>query len=293
MCTVTINLRDIVSIEEEPMGRSGETGNDLYLIYISQDRSQYVYAHGLFDNLSNITVQLVEGEIYDIEAVAVKNGKNMIAGGGDDGFYAYPFFANLTNSMVYDKEYDFLPILYYLKGANNGLPAFIVPGLEVYYGGNSGYKAEENGESISINFSRFAACAAEFKAFDMPEGYLKINIEAEYGSNHETYTTDNIIVESVSKPNFQYITFGADLFGTFTSEGVTCTLNLTWVKNNETEIVLMPASITFKPNIKYNITVKVDNTTSPSINVTPIVDYSFTDTEDIGILGTPIPNQNN
>lgn len=299
ICTVSINTKGIVSVEEEPLGRAEETtSNDLYLIHVKQKNgtNYETYAHGLFNQLSNITVQLIEGETYFVEAVAVKDGKNKIA--SSDGFYRYPFEANLTNNFVYDDEtYVFNPPLYVLKGTNDNTTAQIIPGLEVYLGNMTSfgdYEAKENGDAIVIEFIRFLACAAEFKVVDMPEGYLKINISTKpLAHNNETFTTDDIIVQNVNTPNFQYITFGYMFYSKLADgDGVPCTLNFTWVKSNGNEITLTPSDITFKRDTKYNITIKVDNTTTPAITVNPISNYNFTKTEDVNIMGQPIPTGN-
>ena len=300
MCTVNINVESLVKIEEVPMGRAGESAeekNDLYLISFSKSTGYSdIYAYGLFDDLSNISIQLVEGETYGIQASAVKNAKSKIAC-TQEGLYANPFRAKVTNSFVYENDTDFdlnwyfNPTYYTLKDMPSGFSyALIAPDLEVFLGYTiSSYEAKENGDPISISFGRFAACSAEFKAVDMPTGKLKISIT---NADNE-YTTGDIIVQSETQSTFQYITFGHTLYSSIQNAGVPCTLNLTWVKDSNTEIPLKPAEITFKRDTKYIITIKVDNTTTPTISVTPIGDYGFTSTEEVNILGQPIPTGNN
>ena len=297
MCTVNINVENIVKVEEQPMGRA-EENTDLYLISFTKGSSySNNYAYGLFDNLSNISINLVEGDTYTIQASAVKDAKNQIAS-TNEGFYANPFMVKLTNSFIYEndndfvKEWGFNPTLYRLKSNDSGYTP-IVPNLEVFlgYAGSSVYEAKENGDPITISFSRFAACSAEFKVVDMPTGYLKISISnKETNNSTEVYTTSDIIVNSEAQSTFQYITFGSSLWSSISNDGVPCILNLTWVKDNNTEIPLIPAEIKFKRDTKYIITIKVDNSTTSTINVNPIPNYGFTATEEIGIYGQPIPN---
>ena len=300
MCTVNINVESLIKIEEVPMGRAGESAeekNDLYLISFSKSTGYSdIYAYGLFDDLSNISIQLVEGETYGIQASAVKNAKSKIPC-TREGLYAPPFGAKVTNSFVYENDADFVegwsfnPTLYILEDMDPDFTyALIAPDLEVFLGYTiSSYLAKENGDPISISFGRFAACSAEFKVVDMPTGKLKISI-----TNTDTeYTAGDIIVQSETQSTFQYITFGQTLYSSIQNAGVPCTLNLTWVKDSNTEIPLKPAEITFKRDTKYIITIKVDNTTTPTISVTPIGDYGFTSTEEVNILGQPIPTGNN
>lgn len=300
MCTVKINVENIVNIEEQPMKRTeSENNTDLYLIAVSKGSYIYsdIYAYGLFDNLNNITIQLVEGDTYSIQASAVKDAKNKIAGGDD--LYANPFLAELTNSFVYENDDDFNqdwyfnPTLYRLKN-NDSEIALIAPNLEVFIGYTIGnYVAEENGNPIAISFDRFAACSAEFKAVDMPTGYLKINISNKETNTAEAYTTEDIIVTSENQSTFQYITFGDALYNSIQNDGVPCILNLTWVKDDNTEIPLIPAEVTFKRNTNFIITIKVDDSTTGTFKITPIPDYEFSSTEEIGIYGKPIPLSNN
>ena len=296
MCTVKINVENIVNIVEQPMGRA-EENTDLYLIAVRKVSDSNTYAYGLFDNLNNITIQLVEGEAYLIQAVAVKDAKNKIAGGDD--FYANPFLAELTNSFVYENDDDFNqdwyfnPTLYRLKN-NDSEIALIAPNLEVFMANTiSNYIAAENGAPIAIYFDRFAACSAEFKAVDMPTGYLKINISNKETNTAGVFTTEDIIVASEDQSTFQYITFGHTLYSSIQNNGVPCILNLTWVKDDNTEIPLIPAEVTFKRDTNFIITIKVDDSTTGTFNITPIPDYEFSSKEEIGIYGRPITLSNN
>ncbi len=296
MCTVKINVENIVNIVEQPMKRTeSENNTDLYLIGVSKGSNfNEIYAYGLFDNLNNISIQLVEGDTYTIQASAVKDGKNKISS-TNDGLYGNPFLSKLTNSFIYENDDDFNynwyfnPTLYRLKN-NDSENALIAPNLEVFLGnGYNTYEAKENGDPIAISFGRFAACSAEFKAVDMPTGYLKISIS----DKDRVYTTEDIIVASTTQSTFQYITFGDALYTLIQNAGVPCILNLTWVKDDNTEIPLIPAEVTFKRETKHIITVKVDDSTTGTFNITPIPDYEFSSTEEIGIYGRPITLSNN
>lgn len=300
MCTVKINVENIVNIEEQPMKRTeSENNTDLYLIAVSKGSNfNEIYAYGLFDNLNNISIQLVEGDTYTIQASAVKDGKNKISS-TNDGLYGNPFLSKLTNSFIYENDDDFNynwyfnPTLYRLKN-NDSENALIAPNLEVFLASTiSNYEAKENGAPIAISFGRFAACSAEFKAVDMPTGYLKINITNKESNNEGVYTTEDIIVASEDQSTFQYITFGHTLYSSIQNNGVPCILNLTWVKDDNTEIPLIPAEVTFKRDTNFIITIKVDDSTTGTFNITPIPDYEFSSKEEIGIYGRPITLSNN
>ena len=297
MCTVSINPQSIISVEEEPLGRAEEAGNDLYLIYVYQitDGGNVSYAYGLFDNLSNITVDLYEGDKYNVQSVAVKNGKNIIYC-GEDGLYAPPFIAKLTNSFVYDttNTYKFNPARFFVANDNGQKSSKISLGLENFLGGTSsynGYTASDNMDPIQISYIRLGTAAAEFTAVDMSSGSLKITISAKDDSN-TIHTSSEIVLNQANTPVSHVIGFGEDLLNNVMSNGVNCNLNFTWVKDNVEE-TLMPVEFKFEKNTKYKIQIKVDYKTASGISVYPIFEDGFEENaETTTIVATPIPTVN-
>lgn len=297
MCTVSINPQSIISVEEEPLGRAAEAGNDLYLINVYQKNNGNTapYAHGLFNDLNNITINLYEGETYYIQSVAVKDGKSLIHC-NNEGLYGYPFKAKLTNDFVYDTEniYYFNPATFELAKDNGLKTSQITLGLENFLsnGNTYGYIASDDMEPIKLGYFRLGTVAAEFTAVDMPRGSLKITISAK-DNKDETHTSSEIVLNQVDTPVSHIIGFGEDLLNKVMNNGQECNLNFTWVKDNVEE-TLMPVNFTFKNNTKYKIQIKVDYKTASGISVSPIFEGGFDEnTETTNIVATPIPTANN
>lgn len=297
LCTVTINMESIVSVTEEPMGRAdATTGNDLYLVYFYQQNEgqNELYAHGLFNELDNITIQLTEGEKYFLNAVAVRDGKNKIYC-DENGIYAAPFIAKLTNDFVYKNENDFkfTPASFYLAEENGQKASLIALDFEAFLanGNSEGYVASDNMAPISLSFFRLGACAADFKAVDMAQGKLKINISAKDAKNN-VHTSDDIILDKADKTLSKIITFGEDLLNNIMNSKIDCTLNLTWIKDNGEE-QLQPYDISFKRDTKYTIVIKVDYTSIAGIQIIPIGTGGFTESDETtNITGQPITSGN-
>ena len=297
LCTVNINMESIVSVTEEPLGRAEvTTNNDLYLVYFYQqiDGKNEIYAHGLFNELDNITIQLTEGEKYYLNAVAVRNGKNKIYC-DENGIYAAPFTAKLTNDFVYTNEnsFNFTPATFYLTEGNGQEISKIALDFEAFLanGDINGYIASDGMSPISLSFFRLGACAVDFKAVDMAQGKLKINISAKDSENN-THISDDIILERPDESLIKIITFGEDLLNNIMSSQVNCTLNFTWIKDNGEE-QLQPYNIAFKRDTKYKIEIKVDYTSIAGIQITPIGDGGFIDNnETTYITGQPMSSGN-
>ena len=284
--TVSINVKDIVSVQEMPIdSRTDEpTYNDLYLLQVQSIKtgSTTNYAYGLFDRSKPISITLVEGDTYRINGVAVKDGKSKIFV-GEDGMYGPPFCAKLTNEFDYVSTYEFIPAKFALADVKKGELTPIAVGLEVYFGNNStSFVASDDNTSISVGFSRIQAIQTEFHAVDMPKGYLGVHIEATNESN-ETYTTNPaIIVNSVNEPASEFITFDDGYYdGLYlNNDGLECTFKFLWQKESgQTPIELPSAKIKVKACKKYIIKVKVDYSSSPEVQIAPLDDSDFSMTE--------------
>lgn len=254
MCTVSINLENLVNVEEMPLGRA-TSNNDLYLIHFYQGGAPNIvsYAYGLFDRSTDISINLIEGEIYNIHAVAIKDGKNKVYKGQDEK-YAYPFNAKLTNSFTYNESYEFRPDLHYVAGGDGQTPS-VITAWEEFYTSSTNHTAKA-GSTINLSLSRFYSFATQFKAEDMPEGKLHIYITA--NKNEQTYTSSEMIVTSTTTPIEQIFSVGEPLFNDLSYDNMDATLHFTWEKADETEIALEDIDFTFKKDYKYIFTVQVN-----------------------------------
>lgn len=101
---------EMVNITDAPLTKA--SGNDLYgfQVYVKkkgyESASYNYYAYGLFDDISDLSITLVDGYLYKFVATCVIDGKNKI----DKNYYSatglirynVPFETYLLNKFVYD-----------------------------------------------------------------------------------------------------------------------------------------------------------------------------------------------
>lgn len=123
---------EVLDMGTTPLSRAA--GNDLLYIQVYtvyDDGEISPYSHGLFDDVSNMKIALVDGAKYTFFATMVKDGKNRIHQYDDE--YGMPFGMPLTNRFVIDGNLDFYGIS--VGGAelkDNGY--FMRPNIERYFG---------------------------------------------------------------------------------------------------------------------------------------------------------------
>lgn len=277
--TIPINLNGIVDVEEMPMSRAEAESNDLYLIYFRQmdGSTETSYAYGLFDKTTGINVTLMEGESYQVLAVAVKNGKNKIFCGAD-GTYAAPFNAKLTNGFTYCKEakYVFNPITYVMAGGNGTTPTAIA-NLEPFFCSPVSITNVQEGTTIStLYLSRVNTFDTEFSTDEMPNGKLHVSISAT--KDEVTYTSPEVVVASDVTSVKECFAVGEPFTDSASFMQFDATLNLKWEKVDGTMVELPSAAITLKTGYKFNVKVKVDYSTTASISMS-LDASSFSSTE--------------
>lgn len=140
---------DITDMGVTPLSRA--SGTDLYYIqaFIEHDidgQKKYIqYAHGLFNDISNISIRLKKNENFFFRGTMIRNGAELIY--NDNSYYLYPFNALLSNSFVNDALFDIDPITYgnaQVKSGDYGFIYYRNPPLERYYGETGLITAVEN-----------------------------------------------------------------------------------------------------------------------------------------------------
>lgn len=258
---------EITNIEESPLRQS--SSNDIYGIQVYSSVStedQYKpYAHGLFDNKSNMSIKLLDGYKYKFIASAVVNGKNKLFSISNK-YYA-PFFLNesmsIDNSFTYisDKEMSMLrngsadiKINY-----GNGYGNFNRPNIDRYFGETSSYIPSE-GSSININMKR-VSFGVKVVTDGLTEGKLKISLE-------NSPIVDILSPESEIQEIFSF--YGPYPYKNWIDDNYTETINFstTWEKEDGANIPLSSQNITFKRNMLTTITLKIkDNSINSNVNI--------------------------
>ncbi|WP_303182317.1 hypothetical protein [uncultured Butyricimonas sp.] len=168
--TVALAMNDEnVEIEQEPLGRAAEGTNDLYWFQINQTPeaggSSSYYAYGIFDKKENMTVKLVEGYTYSIEASLIKDGRDKLKLYRDScwcppvkyysGGYTTTNKFVITPNRYVESFNGYYGVRYTLESFDSYSDYTSYPeNIDRYCGYVGGYVPVENGK-IAINMYRF------------------------------------------------------------------------------------------------------------------------------------------
>lgn len=196
--TVSLGVKgEILDVIQTPLTKS-EENNDLYGIQVyvkTHPNSEYTpYAYGLFDNIKNITLTLIDDYYYKFVCSMVVNGKKVIKSQINSDVqttYSAPFSGSVkVSDMGYNLGY-YTPIsnrfrivtdssFSNLKGGfadlaklpdNNGLNH---PNTDRYYGEVSNFRQTAN-STVNIEMKR-TVFGVNFIAEGLTEGKLRIHI---------------------------------------------------------------------------------------------------------------------
>lgn len=181
---------EILDMGETPMSRA-ESNEDLYYVQAFRqdlEQSAYVcYAHGLFDNMNDMRIQLNEDDKYIFRATMVEEGKYYVhseMAGDSIEFYYSPFNTVLNNEFEYTGSFDIPSITmgYTVSGVNDSgeLIAYDRPSQFRYYGESKEY-TPINGGLVKIDMAR-TTFAANIEVENLKEGEsLYVSIEGAPG----------------------------------------------------------------------------------------------------------------
>lgn len=141
--TVSLAFCGEITISEAPISRATETeSRDLYGIVVSSDKKG-TFARGMFDNISDMKLNLIAGDKYQFYCTLIKNGKDVL---NYTSIYNYPFRTNgnKINEFIYDGSGTYMDSSYLGKGTTeNGTPSWSE--TDRYYGELNNYTPSING----------------------------------------------------------------------------------------------------------------------------------------------------
>ena len=285
--TVSLGFTGEISISESPLSRASE--NDLYGIQVyscpnidGANTYTTYYAYGLFDDISKMTIKLLEGYKYKFVTTMIVDGKNVIK--STNNVYSSPFNStSLDNKFIYSKD----ECIAGTSGVSVGnvslvghTGSYVHPNIVRFYGETTDYIPESN-KNVEIDMKRMAFGIKYVS--DLLEGSLKIALE---GAPEIVIAYPETGHEDIYA--FQYIqaAFNKDEQH---SEKISTTI--TWTKDDGVVIPLGTHNITFKRNVLTTITIKVaDITTENGIGIT--LENKDMDTENITIENGEIVDTN-
>ena len=198
--TVTFDLKGELadfSSSEEPLTKAGgEDTTNLYVINVyskSAAGGSYVeYAYGTFDRKEGMTVNLLEGNLYQFKVTMVRDARNSMYWTSDSTYYWGYGGVKLLNKFVIstsgifnnDATEMYVPDFSSYKG--------MIPQIDRYYGELTDYTPVENGK-IAVDLYR-TVFGVRVNVNGLTEGKLNFNIMDRLFkfSADSVYTLDNI-----------------------------------------------------------------------------------------------------
>lgn len=292
---ISIGLGGELNMEVSPLSKAAS--NDLYGVQVSLRPvgtfGMYkAYAYGLFDDVSQMTVRLLDGYEYEFVATMVVNGKTTID--NSQGYYKAPFTliwpsqrAKCENRFIEDGGNFF-------NRLGNGGTQLIEYGQEYprpfadrYYGKVSEYVPQEGG-SVSIIMNR-AVFGVKFIAEGLTEGKLLIQMDA---------APPLYITADGSQEVEKLVTF-AQVDRTTASYAHTedIVVSVTWEKADGTRLLLANKDLKFTRKQLHTITIKVQDTgignsmnlTKEPAEITPGTNTDLGGSNDIDTPVQPAP----
>lgn len=260
---VSIGFKGEITISEAPLGRA--SGNDLYGIQVyscstdDEGDTYKAYAYGLFDDLSAMTIKLIDGYKYQFVATMVPNGKEILAYNDDIGYF-YPFVTS-TKSKVPSNIFQYSHTTYFtsLDEGNSYLATnekYNYPNIDRYYGEFADYTPSENG-NVTINMLR-TVFGLKVIVNNLTDGTINITME-DAPEMKITYPSTEI-EDIFTFWNVQKAYFLEDY-----SDARPVTF--TWKRDNDETIPLGTYEITFKRNKQTIVTLELDDTTDEEKNM--------------------------
>ncbi|MBQ8765883.1 MAG: hypothetical protein IJZ16_03685 [Clostridia bacterium] len=284
---VSLGFGGDFEISESPLSRA--TSNDLYFIQVGQGSSSTdatICAYGLFDSSTDIKIKLVENEAYYFHAYVMKGAKEVLKHTNyiyqDEPFL---FDVELNNTFTYSDDESFAATeketsqFGYKFTYTDGSAYHFAKDIDLYFTENvNPFTATDNGK-ITLNLIRFSY-GANFIAENLTEGSLKISMQKKLEGNTEIYISPTIeLTESnTSSDNIYAIPPTSVMEVNEDNEFVVnMPISFTWVKSDNSEILLGTPTITLKRNKKVTVKIKVDKTLENGIEFAYAEDLTMGD----------------
>ena len=269
---VSLGFEGEFEVSESPLSR-GAISNDLYIIEVKHSNDGLKkYASGMFDNVDNIKIELIEGEKYCFFAFLIKDGKTKLKNEGDT--YGNENLV-LTNSFTYSNSESIIDDVDFNALTLADGSSYFFPNVTLFNNVSTcttRYTAVED-ESVTISMERWAF-GITFEAVNLIEGSLKMCIDDDsYGKSPTvTLDTENKIKEDI----YYYPTIVG-------SDEMDLNISVIWTKDGQDNVLGTP-EITFKKNkmttIKIIVKKNLENGVSFTIDSSQLEDGSTYNVED-------------
>ena len=291
--TVSLALDGEISVTDEPLTR-GTATNHIYGINVYYDKdgdgkTDDLYGYGLFDNIEDMTIELLSSHKYRFVCSLVKDGKNTLFygqkyGSSYSGYY-YPFYLYNNNDYPTLLENKFIlgtgKYFDSLGGGRTTTPSgstYYYASVNRFYGQLADYTPTQGG--VATIYLKRVVFGAKFIVTGVQEGTLEVDSDFWDFSVTEDYESDERIftfydVYDCWKNETPY---NAKINFTFTST--------TGSRNN----ISSSKTVTFKRNTLTTITINVSPTSGFTINEEDWSEDNLIDLEinTDGVIDTPV-----
>lgn len=202
-----------IEFTTENLTRAGSS-NDIYLIqvdyYPKGSTTLTPFAYAVLDDVSNLSVKLVNGYSYVIEAALLKNGKNDFTAYSnltEQVGFSGTRVTSLTNGFVSSTSLQLTPNSWYYTRSKDGY-MYLHPYGEKYYGKTDAFEASKT-SSVTVNMD-YTSLQLVFNATNLTKGSIKIDNST--GRNDAPYFIPVVNLTPSSPTYSNYFWSGADGF---------------------------------------------------------------------------------
>lgn len=267
--TVKLNCTGEIDVNQVPLTRFTPDENDLYGIQVyykpvSGNNSYKKYAYGLFDDLTNVTIDLIADYKFKFCVDVVDDGKTKVYSDGIEieavnyTGYGYPFKAynnyegtrnlsitKVSNEFIYSEDcyFDNLGSSFQVVGSTSQY--WNPDGVETYYG-EAEIIPTYDGEQLSIFLKRMVFGIKVVADDFLTEGIVSVGFDWSYTPkvymNSFTLTPDNKSVEKIYTNCHRNYWYPVEELADATEWGY---INLSWTKDDGTVLTLKPQQVFF------------------------------------------------
>ena len=262
---------EIVDIAYEPLDTRAAT-DDLYGIQVyskpnnnSTATSWEPYAYGVFDDPTDISIDLASGNKYKFVATMVVDAKNRIAnlieGEETRDHYAAPFnvfFDDIGTFIPNEENHSISSSYSYMVDSEGEIHSYHTPNLDRYFGVEEDFVPSSNNTDITITMKR-VSFGAKFIAEGAlaKSGTLDIQIQSAPKMSLTLTEGEDSISDIFTFPGEGY---GGELYACTRDDfSEVMSVSFKWIRTDKTELQIGTFPITFKRNTTTVVTIKMEN----------------------------------
>ena len=183
--TVSLNLGGDITSEESPITRADTESRDLIAIAVYKGTQKFAY--GIYDNLNNVTINLLAGAKYRFKCTLIKNAKDVLYFRTQDEtstsrfYWTYPFQSNeICNApFIYNTGYNDYSDANYVSKTGSDSHDYCAA-IDRFYGEINDYTPTVNGV-VNIDLKR-VSFGLKVKVTGITDGSVNVTCKNSYNT---------------------------------------------------------------------------------------------------------------